>query len=432
MKEDENRNDLHIIDLSDVDDIDTDIDTEDLTVKDTGPDDTENFSGASQTSRPKKKSGTKKTGAKKTAAGRNGTGKSGTGKPGAKKTGTGKSGTKRSGAKKDGVKKSASAGKKKKKKQQKKAMYIHIAFTAFILVIGIVAIVKLVLWNRGRESDYDPDEDTSQFDMEPEDYLIPLSSSTAALQKDDGITTILLLGNGSLAKTKGEETGIGMRVESLTGGKVYDASLDHTYLSVKNASYDPSYPADVFSLYWMSYCISSGDFTLLEDTAQTWDGDDTVKDTVAMLKELDMSSVDVITIMYDSHDFEDKRILSGPYDATLPVTCCGCLLQSVNLLKEAFPHIRIIVSSPYFCFVEDENGEPQDGGILDMGQGKLPDYMIAYKNIAVEAGVSFIDNYYGTITPDNYEQYLEEDREHLNEKGRNAVAERIAAFIGPG
>lgn len=328
----------------------------------------------------------------------------------------------------------AAAHKKKRKIPAKKGpdrtLFLHLALIAFILLIGIIGIVKLIKWNRGRESEYDPNEISTEFDTEPEDYFVPLDYATAALQKDDDVTSILLLGNGSLAKDKGNDESIGKRLEALTGGIVYDASLNHTFLSVKNAAYDPDYPTDVFSLYWMSYCISSGDYTLLEDTARIWESDDTAAETVEMLKNLDMDSIDVITIMYDYHDYESQRILAGPYDETLPATCCGCLLQSIRLLQQAYPHIRIIVSSPYFNYVEDENDELQPVSTLDFGQGTLADYMIAYKNIAVNSNVSFIDNYFGTITADNYEQYLEDDKEHLNAEGKDAIAKRIAEFIG--
>lgn len=320
--------------------------------------------------------------------------------------------------------------KKSKKKKQMQSAYLHIIFIALILLIAIVGIIKLVKWNKGRESGYDPNEISTEFDTEPEDYFVPLDSATAALQKQDDVTSILLLGNGTLAKTKGEKDSIGMQLEAMTGGKVYDASLDHTYLSVKNAVYDEEYQSDVFSLYWLSQCIASGDFTLLTDNARSWEGDDSVQDTVEMLKSLDMASIDVITIMYDYHDYEDERLLAGPYDEAMAATCCGCLLQSIRLLQQAYPHIRIIVSSPYFCFVEDPDDQMQAGGSYDMGQGTLADYMIAYKNIAVNTNVSFIDNYFGTITADNYENYLEENQQYLNAKGREAIAERIAAFIG--
>ena len=46
----------------------------------------------------------------------------------------------------------------------------------------------------------------------------------------------------------------------------------------------------------------------------------------------------------------------------------------------------------------------------------------------MDCGVSFIDNYYGTINEDNYKEYMR-DYFHLNEKGREKVADRIADVI---
>lgn len=318
---------------------------------------------------------------------------------------------------------------KKRKKSDMHSVYIHLIFIALILLIAIVGIVKLVKWNEGTESGYDPNDLSTEFDTEPEDFFVPLDSATASLQKDDGITSILLLGNGVLAKTKGDNDSIGMLLEKFTNGKVYDASLNHTYLSVKNTTYDEEYPTDVFSLYWITQCLTLGDFTLLEDTANIWNKDETVHETIDMLKNLDMESVDVITIMYDFHDYEDERRLAGPYDDAMAATACGCLLQSIRLIQQTYPHIRIIVSSPYFCFVEDGD-YLQSSSSYNMGHGTLADYMIAYKNIAVNSNVSFIDNYFGTITEDNYEEYLDEDNRYPNEEGRSAIAERIASFIG--
>lgn len=344
-----------------------------------------------------------------------------------------RSGTRKTAAGRNGAGKPRTAAgalrKKKPASRRLRISHIHIGIIVLAFLIGIVGAVRLAIWNKGKASDYDPDQITTEFDTEPEDFRVPPDPQAGGSKTDDGVTTILLLGNGVLAETREEEDGIGRRLESLTGGKVYDASLNHTYLSVKNAVYEESYQTDVFSLYWITQCITLGDFTLLEDNARSWDGDSGVGDMVEMLKNLDMDTVDVITIMYDYSDYKDGRLLAGPYDETMAATCCGCLLQSVRLLQQTYPHIQIIVSSPYFACVEDEDGQLQPGSIYNNGQGTLADYMIAYKNIAVISRVSFIDNYFGTITEDNYESCLEDDKQSLNTKGRNAIAERIASFI---
>ena len=125
----------------------------------------------------------------------------------AQKTGSGQKSGNRSGAHKSreasNISKStprantASSGRKKPRPQDKELsdaqiqkqaskippLYIHIAFLVFIALIAIVGTFKLIKWNAGGESQYDPTENTSEFDTEAEDFSVPLSSSMAALQK---------------------------------------------------------------------------------------------------------------------------------------------------------------------------------------------------------------------------------------------------------
>ena len=46
----------------------------------------------------------------------------------------------------------------------------------------------------------------------------------------------------------------------------------------------------------------------------------------------------------------------------------------------------------------------------------------------MDCGVSFVDNYYGTINEDNYQEYMK-DHMRYNEAGREKLAERIADII---
>ena len=47
-----------------------------------------------------------------------------------------------------------------------KTLLIHGGFVALILLIAVIGIVRLVQWNKGRESDYDPNEISTEFDTE--------------------------------------------------------------------------------------------------------------------------------------------------------------------------------------------------------------------------------------------------------------------------
>lgn len=133
--------------------------------------------------------------------------------------------------------------------------------------------------------------------------------------------------------------------------------------------------------------------------------------------------------MYDATDYTDKRLVTSPLDPDEKVSYSGSLKSSIEMIQQAYPHIRIIVSSPYFAMVKNENGELVGGGSTDFGFGYLSDYMIAGKNIATTTLVSYIDNYNGTVTAENYEEYLEKDGYTLNAAGQKAIAERVATFI---
>ena len=67
--------------------------------------------------------------------------------------------------------------------------------------------------------------------------------------------------------------------------------------------------------------------------------------------------------------------------------------------------------------------------IADLGNGTLSHYLQLQLDVCMDYGVSFIDNYYGTINEDNYHDYMY-DYIHLNDEGRRLVASRISRVIG--
>ena len=66
-----------------------------------------------------------------------------------------------------------------------------------------------------------------------------------------------------------------------------------------------------------------------------------------------------------------------------------------------------------------------------MGNGALPHYLLKEIDVSISCGVSIIDNFYGTINELNYRDYMT-DNIHLNDAGRNIMADRLAEFINTG
>ena len=85
------------------------------------------------------------------------------------------------------------------KESDKKKWIGHIIFFAVVACLFVFAIVRLVIWNKGIDSGYDPTEDTSEFDTEPLDYIQPLNSDQLTGKPEDGVTTIFCFGNSPFA-----------------------------------------------------------------------------------------------------------------------------------------------------------------------------------------------------------------------------------------
>ena len=313
---------------------------------------------------------------------------------------------------------------------EKPSMVMHIIFISAIVILLIVAFTKLYSWNKGSASEYDPNEINTEFDTETEDFYASFTPQNLAEQAADDTTTILLLGNSALTAGEG---GIAANLETLIPqSTVYNCGFNQSYISTRNTIFEYKNPEDAYSLYWVANAITTGDYTLLRDNLNKAPIVDSLyESTINQLESIDYSKVDILVIMYDATDYTDKRLVTSFDNPNEKVAYTGSLKSSVEMIQQAYPHIRIIISSPYFIMTQNDNNELASGGETNFGFGYLPDYMIAAKNIATTTLVSYIDNYNGTITTDNYKEYLEADGYTLNSAGQEAIAKRIATFISP-
>ena len=325
------------------------------------------------------------------------------------------------------LKKSSASKQKKKviKKKRKQTYNFHLIFFIVVIVLFIFAIVKFLLWSKGEDSGYDPNEITTEFDVETMDHIQPMDTSRFEGIEDDGITTLLCLGNSPFADNKGE-SGLAQTLARKMNGVAYDASFANTYQTMYNKTYQDTYNPDGLSLYSIVSAICSGDYSLIESVAATMS--ETEIQTVEMLKNLDLKTVDMLVIMYDLSDYIDRRPLYNETDPNDPITWTGSLNASLELLENTYPHIRTVILSTPACG-KTVDGYYVDGDKMDLGNGTIPDYLNFQMDIILANGVSYIDNYYGVITVENKDEYLTNDY-HLNEKGIEAIADRFYYFFG--
>lgn len=305
----------------------------------------------------------------------------------------------------------------------------HLILLAAIVIIAGTAAIKLIIWNIGTQSDYDPNNLAEGFDVEALDTIIPLSQSKLEGHIDDGVTTILCLGNNTLTDGTGSNSFTAYLTES-TGATVYNGGFPDSTIGAKFSVYNESYLKDNFNLPYVAESITSGDFSRLE-TAVSQEENPQYRETLETLKAIDYSKVDVIAIVYDAADYLSLIPCDNPNDPHELSTYTGGLRNAIEDIQQAYPYIRIVVMSHPFAQYVDENGNHHSGGSTDLGNGALPHYLLKEVDVSISCGVSIIDNFYGSINEDNHQQYLT-DHIHLNDAGRKLMAERLAELINTG
>lgn len=314
-----------------------------------------------------------------------------------------------------------------RRKKQKQQQMIHLGILGAILLVLIIAVIRFIVWNMGTSESYDPNEDTSEFDTERLDYIQPLDPALREGFADDGVTTMVCLGNAPFSDETGPD-GLAQLIADETGAVVYNGAFPDSYVSLKNAEYSDSYPADGLSFYMVAASICNQNFDLMTHVVTNTRNDEVSAQALETLQSVDFSNVDILTIMYDMSDYIDKRINYDENNDENLLTYFGALNAGIRLIQKTYPHIRIIVLSHPFGEFENSAGELINGGSEDLGNGTLADYLLKEIDAAMGNGVSIIDNFYGTISEDKKADYLT-DGYHLNLAGRKAVAGRLAEIL---
>lgn len=304
----------------------------------------------------------------------------------------------------------------------------HIVILSAIVIIVIIIAYKLYVWNIGVPSDYDPNYQTDDFDVEALDIIIPLDPDKLNGHEDDGVTTILCLGNDAFALRRNEASGLSNRIAAKSGATVYNGSFTNSTVSAVYPVYNEGYSMDALSLSYLAEALCTGDFSRAAAAANYTYEPEQDAQTVEMLKGLDMNTVDILCIMYDGIDYVEGRTSDDPNDPYSIVAYTGALRSAITRIQETYPFIRIVLMSHTFCFSFNDEGNYQNGDRSDLGNGTLSHYLRKEIDVASDCGVSLIDNFYGSINEDNYLEYME-DYIHYNEAGHDLLAQRFVDCI---
>lgn len=305
----------------------------------------------------------------------------------------------------------------------------HIVLLVVLIASVTFIIYKLRNWSNVVDLDeiFTEEELMSDPEIQTLDNILPNTNAEGSPASMDGVTNIVLFGNGPFAEDYGTLDNVGEIIAKMADATVYNCSVSGSHLAATNYTYSTSADAmDAFNFYWLTTFVALKNDVPCKDALTNAPEalPPEAKKVYDILSDLDFSKVDVIGIMYDATDYLQGRTLYNVAKETDIQTFYGNLTAGVELLQETYPHIRIIVMSPTYAYAVNNDGEYVDSDIYVYNEHPLSTYAQMLDRSTSAAGVSFVDNFYGTVNVLNANDYLT-DNIHLNKDGKQKLAERF-------
>lgn len=312
-------------------------------------------------------------------------------------------------------------GQHEEEPERAKRLPLHLILPILIAAVLVIAIVRFFIWSKGSDLNIDRTGSEDRFNIEVNDNMVYLPESKLEGHEDDGVTTILCLGNEPFSEDT-SDSGLAAQIAELGDCNVINAAFPDSQVTCENAVYSTENLEsmdDIFNLFYVSYAISIGDFSSLKTVASVHTEDPAYMNSVEALESTDFDKVDIIAVMYDGIDYINGMAMQNPDVPDELTTYVGSLINSFKLLQEKYPYIRIVFLSPYYAEYDGSSSRT-----TDLGNGTIVNYFQWAYDTCGSCSVSFLDNYYGSVNETNYKKYLSDDI-HLNAEGRTKVADHF-------
>lgn len=212
-----------------------------------------------------------------------------------------------------------------------------------------------------------------------------------------------------------------------TGATVYNCGFGGCEMSEHaNSNYNP------FSMYSLAEAVATGTWTA-QETAAALSGMPTYfPETVALLKSIDFSKIDIVTISYGTNDWNNSSPLDNGGNSNMAYYA-DALRFSIETLLTAYPNLRIFICTPIYRFWMDNDGnftEDSNTKINTTTNTKLTDFIDKTIEVAKQYGLHYINDYEIGMNKWNRSYYFPaNDGTHPNPKGNKLIADNIANKI---
>ena len=256
--------------------------------------------------------------------------------------------------------------------------------------------------------------------------IIPMKRGQAESTVAASDVDIVIMGD-SIYGLNRDETSVAAELEKQLEKKVYNGALGGTCMGRLENNRGKSHVKDAFSMVSLSKAIASGDFRVQEHTKMTENGTEYFPETIAVLKDIDFSEVEILMISHCVNDYHDGELLASDmaYDE---YTFAGALRSTIVMLRKAYPELRIILLTPPYTWYTQIGLTCEE---YVRGGNILEDYIDVQYAVAEEMDVELIDLYHDLFPHDTWEdwQIYSADGLHPNEEGRKLLAGKIAEYL---
>ncbi|MDE6673958.1 MAG: SGNH/GDSL hydrolase family protein [Acetatifactor sp.] len=252
-----------------------------------------------------------------------------------------------------------------------------------------------------------------------------------SMHRGDIQAEVLFLGDSIVGQYR-DDSSIPVLVAKQLGTTVENGAFGGTTMSLQNRENRDAYYRDGLSFSQLARAIAAQDF----GTQQTIRTKDYVTanfgSIVDELDTVDYSSIKTLVITYGMNDYTTGSPISNPLEPEDPGTMEGAMRTGINLLRQAYPELRIIFMSPTYCWFVNTLGTTNETcETNDYGGGYLEEYVEAQRRVAAECGVEFLDIFHDFYPHEQYQEWriYTEDGMHPNEAGRQMIAQALAEHI---
>lgn len=224
---------------------------------------------------------------------------------------------------------------------------------------------------------------------------------------------------------------ISKMISENTGAITYNAGFGGCRMGER--LYGASY-WNAFSMYALADSVYSGDWSVQDQALVDGSGTlpDYFSDVVTMLKAIDFSTIDIVTISYGTNDFTGDI----PLDNTVTEyqNYEGALKYSIRKLLAKYPSLRIIVLSPAWRFWRTDGDyaySSDDAQSANSNGDMLTDYVDKCSDVCKEYHIPYVDMYYNLgFNQYSYSAYFSDvDSTHPIQVGRWLMADRISGQL---